>query len=73
LDEPQKHDSELDSLEEIAFWDSPSRRRYHSVQGPRVSQISKESRKIYEYENDSDEYDEEIDVESFGDDYGEVS
>lgn len=66
LDEEQKRDDELDSLVENEFWDSPSRRRYHSVQGPRISQLSRECTKIYDYENNDDEYDEEYYID---DDY----
>lgn len=57
LDEEQKHDDELDSLEENDFWDSPSRRKYHGINGPRISQLSQESTKIYNFENNDDEYD----------------
>ena len=69
LNEEQKRDDELDSLEENAFWDSPSRRRYHAISGPRVSQLSTESRKIYEFENPNDEFDESSGDMDSGDDY----
>jgi hypothetical protein len=68
LDEEQKRDDDLDSLEENAFWDSPSRRRYHGINGPRVSQLSAESRKIYEYENNDDVYEDSSDDEVHSDD-----
>lgn len=69
LDEEQKHDDELDSLEENAFWDSPSRRRYHAITGPRLSQLSAASQKIYEYENDDDEIDDFSEDVDSGDDF----
>jgi hypothetical protein len=72
LDEEQKHDDELESLEENEFWDSPSRRRYYSITGPRVSQLSAASRKIYEFEKPDDEFDESSDEIGSGDDYIDI-
>jgi hypothetical protein len=69
LDEEQKRDDELDSLEENDFWDSPSRRRYYSISGPRISQLSAESRKIYEYENNDDDFVDSGDDEDSDDDF----
>jgi hypothetical protein len=69
LDEETKHDNDLESLEENDFWDSPSRRRYHANTAPRVSQLSAESRKIYEFENPDDEFDESSDEMDSGDDF----
>jgi hypothetical protein len=69
LDEEQKHDDELDSLDETEFWSSPSRRRYHSITGPRVSQLSAASRNIYEYENKDDVFDDSSDSQDSGDDF----
>ena len=71
LNDEQKRDGEPDSLEENAFWDSPSRRRYHAITGPRVSQLSTESQKIYDYEDDFGEFDEEDDDVS-GDDFVDI-
>lgn len=61
LDDEQKANGELDPLEENAFWDSPSRRRYHAITGPRVSQLSAASKKIYDYEKPGDEFDDSSD------------
>ena len=65
LNEEQKRGEDLDSLEEDTFWDSPSRRRYYALSGARISKLSEESRKIYQF--DSDGVDD--DAENSGDDY----
>lgn len=72
LDEEQKPDAELDSLDENVFWDSPSRRRYHAITGPRVSQLSAGSRKIYDYEMDNDDFEEGSDDLGSGDDFIDI-
>ena len=69
LNEEQKRDDDLDSLEENAFWDSPSRRRYYAITGPRVSQLSAESRKIYEFELADDEFEVSSEDSDSGDDF----
>jgi hypothetical protein len=66
LDEEQKHDDDLDSLEENEYWNSPSRRRYYAISGPRVSQLSSENQKIYDYEENGELIDESS---GSGDDY----
>jgi hypothetical protein len=71
LDQPRQHLGDIDPLAECEFWDSPSRRRYHAVTAPRISKLSSECTKIYEYETYSDAGDNNVMDEIDDDEYCE--
>ena len=53
----RKQTVELESLEEDEFWNSASRRKYHTISGARVSRINKDDEEIYTYDLEIDEED----------------
>ena len=69
LDNDIPSPGELQPLQEDAFWASPTRARYHAINGPRISSLNTDDQVIYDYDVESDTGGE---MEASEDDYVDI-